>query len=295
MLQSMTGFGAARATVEGEEISVELRSVNHKFVEVKVRLPRELAALETTVVKTVKDRLVRGAVEVSIRRGAGADSERTPQIDLALAREYARAFSALAADLGLASKPELGHLLSQPGVVKLEERTANVEHATAALQQALSGALDALGEMRRREGEALAADLEGRLSTLEGWVAEVSKLAPQTVSEHHQRLQERLGELLGTGAGGSVDPQRLAQEVAIFADRIDVSEEMTRLASHLDQFRGLITSREPAGRKMDFLVQEMHREVNTTGSKSQNAQISSRIVSMKAELERIREQVANVE
>lgn len=288
----MTGFGAARARVESEEISVEVKSVNHKFAEVKARLPRELAALEAQAVKKVKERLTRGAIDLSVRRGAAAEIDRAPMIDLALAREYARAFSTLATDLQLSSQVELSHLIAQPGVVKLEERTAQLDHASAALDQALGEALEALVAMRRQEGEALRADLASRLSTIEGWVVEITRLSPQTVDDYRRRLNERLAELT---SGTPVDPQRLAQEVAIFAERTDVAEEMTRLGSHLQQFRTLLDSKDPAGRKMDFLVQEMHREVNTTGSKSQSAEISSRIVALKAELERIREQVQNVE
>jgi uncharacterized protein (TIGR00255 family) len=146
--------------------------------------------------------------------------------------------------------------------------------------------------MRLSEGEAIHADLDARLKLLEGWSREVAQLAPRAVQEYQQRLTDRIAEL---ARGVAVDPQRLAQEVALFAERTDIAEEVTRLASHLEQFRALLASSEPAGRRMDFLVQEMHREVNTTGSKSQHAEISARVVSMKAEVERIREQVQNVE
>jgi uncharacterized protein (TIGR00255 family) len=157
---------------------------------------------------------------------------------------------------------------------------------------ALEQALGALEQMRQVEGEAIRIDLETRLGLLERWSREVAALAPRSVEEYRQRLAERVTEL---ARGISVDEQRLAQEVAIFAERSDIAEEMTRLASHLEQFRQLIAAGEPSGRRMDFLVQEMHREVNTTGSKSQHADISARVVSMKAEVERIREQVQNVE
>ncbi|MBF5046311.1 YicC family protein [Aggregicoccus sp. 17bor-14] len=292
MLRSMTGFGAGRARVGDEELSVELRSLNHKFCEVKARLPRELATLEPALVKQVKDRLARGSVELLVRRQSPTATGTVPTIDLGLAREYARAFRELSSSLGLSGELSLSQLVNQPGVVRLEERGANVEEAATACQAALGQALSALEEMRRVEGEAIRADLESRLSLISGWASEVAQLAPRSVDDYRRRLEERVAEL---SRGMTVDPQRLAQEVAVFAERTDIAEEMTRLSSHLEQFRALIQSSEPSGRRMDFLVQEMHREVNTTGSKSQHAEISNRVVSMKAEVERIREQVQNVE
>jgi uncharacterized protein (TIGR00255 family) len=292
MLKSMTGFGAGRAQVGDEEFSVELRSLNHKFCEVKARLPRELAALESVVVKQVKDRLARGSVEVFIKRQTATAAGTVPVVDVALAREYARAFRQVAEALGMLAEVSWTQVANQPGVVRLEERGMDVESASKAVQAALEQALGALEQMRQVEGEAIRVDLEARLGLIERWSREVAELAPRSVDEYRQRLAERVAEL---ARGISVDEQRLAQEVAVFAERTDIAEEMTRLASHLEQFRQLMAGSEPSGRRMDFLVQEMHREVNTTGSKSQHAEISSRVVSMKAEVERIREQVQNVE
>ena len=292
MLKSMTGFGAGRARVGDEEFSVELRSLNHKFCEVKARLPRELSALEPAVSKKVKDRLARGAVELLVKRQTATASGTVPTVDVALAREYARAFRELADALGVPADISWAQVATQPGVMKLEEKGMDVEAATQAVQSAMDQALAALEQMRQVEGEAIYADLDARLKLIEGWSREVAALAPKVVEEYRQRLSERVAEL---ARGVTVDPQRLAQEVAVFAERTDIAEEVTRLASHLEQFRALMASTEPAGRRMDFLVQEMHREVNTTGSKSQHADISARVVSMKAEVERIREQVQNVE
>jgi uncharacterized protein (TIGR00255 family) len=292
MLKSMTGFGAGRARVGDEEFSVELRSLNHKFCEVKVRLPRELSTLEPIVVKQVKDRLARGAVDLFVKRQTATASGTVPVIDVALAKEYARAFRELAQALGAPAEITWAQVATQPGVMKLEEKGIDVESATQAVHEALGQALKALEQMRQTEGESIYADLDARMKLIEGWSREVTALAPRAVEEYRQRLAERVAEL---ARGVAVDPQRLAQEVAMFAERTDIAEESTRLASHLEQFRALMASSEPAGRRMDFLVQEMHREVNTTGSKSQHAEISARVVSMKAEVERIREQVQNVE
>ncbi|RKG86561.1 YicC family protein [Corallococcus sp. CA049B] len=292
MLKSMTGFGSGRARVGDEEVSVEARSLNHKFCEVKVRLPRELSALEPALVKQVKDRLARGSVEILVRRQAATVSGNVPTVDVALAREYARAFREVAEAMGQSVEIAWSQVANQPGVIRLEEKGVDVESATQATQTALQQALAALETMRNTEGESIHTDLDARMKLIEGWSQEVAGLAPRAVSDYQQRLTERVAEL---ARGVAVDPQRLAQEVALFAERTDIAEEVTRLATHLEQFRLLMASPEPVGRRMDFLVQEMHREVNTTGSKSQHAEISARVVSMKAEVERIREQVQNVE
>jgi uncharacterized protein (TIGR00255 family) len=291
MIRSMTGFGAGRAAQGGEEIDVEARSVNHKFCEVKVRLPRELAALELDLGRQVKDRLARGGIEISVRRAAGRGTV-APRVDAALAAEYARAFAEIQGRLGLPGSVALADVLTAEGVVTLEERAVDLDAARAAAEAALAQALAALTAMRGREGAALASDLEARLATIVALVARVEAAAPQSIEHYQARLQERIAELM---RGFTPDPARLAQEVALFADRMDVSEEITRLRSHVAQMRGLVAGDEPVGRKMEFLVQEMHREANTIGSKSQSGEIASVVVALKAEIERMREQVQNVE
>jgi uncharacterized protein (TIGR00255 family) len=291
MIRSMTGFGAGRGSAGAEELDVEVRSVNHKYCEVKVRLPRELAALEVDAAKAVRERLARGGVDVSVRR-AGAAGTVAPRVDAPLAEAYARAFAEVKARLGLAGAVTLADVVGAEGVVRLEERALDVDGAREALRAALGTALDALVAMRAREGEALGRDLASRLDAVEALVARAATLVPQAVEHHRDRLAERVQELT---RGIALDPARLAQEVALFADRTDVTEEVTRLRSHLGQARALLAGAEPAGRKLDFLVQEMHREVNTIGSKSQSAEIAAIVVSAKAEIERLREQVQNVE
>jgi uncharacterized protein (TIGR00255 family) len=295
MIRSMTGFGAGRAARGGEELDVEARSVNHKFCEVKVRAPRELVGLELDLARIVKERLARGGIDVTVRRSA-ARGTLAPQVDAALAAEYARAFRELQARLGLPGELGLAQVLAADGVVRLEERAVDPEGARAAAEDALGQALQALVAMREREGEALARDLSGRLDLVETLVSRIEGLAPQSIDHYRTRLHERIQELGRGFAGGFVaDPTRLAQEVALFADRMDVSEELTRLRSHVAQLRALVAGAEPAGRKMEFLVQEMHREANTIGSKSQSAGIAAAVVALKAEVERMREQVQNVE
>jgi uncharacterized protein (TIGR00255 family) len=291
MIRSMTGFGAGRGSSRGEDVDVDVRSVNHKYCEVKVRLPRELAALEADATRAVKERLARGAVEVAIRRST-AGGATAPRVDVALAESYARAFAELRARLGLPGEVTLADVLGADGVVRLDERAVELDAARDALRVALEQALSALLVMRAREGEALARDLLARLELVGGLVARVEEKVPRTVEHHRAHLAERVQELT---RGIALDPARLAQEVALFADRTDVSEETTRLRGHVEHARALLEGAEPAGRKLDFLVQEMHREANTIGSKSQSSEISGHVVSLKAEIERIREQVQNVE
>jgi uncharacterized protein (TIGR00255 family) len=291
MIRSMTGFGAGRGGAAGEVVEAEVRSVNHKFCEVKARLPREMSPLETELVRQVKDRLARGGIEFSLRRSS-ARGALAPRVDAELAAAYAAAFEEVRARLGLSGQVSLSEVLAADGVVTLEERAVDLDSARTAGAEALAAALDALVAMREREGAALARDLESRLQVVEKIAARLAELSPDSVEAYRTRLHERVAEL---SRGLAPDPVRLATEVALFADRTDVTEELTRLASHVAQMRGLLASGEPAGRKMDFLVQEMHREANTVGSKSQSAEAAAAVVSLKAEIERMREQVQNVE
>ncbi|MGB8930534.1 MAG: YicC/YloC family endoribonuclease [Anaeromyxobacteraceae bacterium] len=291
MIRSMTGFGAGKGSSGEEEIAVEVRSVNHKYCEVKARLPRELGALEVEVARVVKERLARGGVEVTARR-SGNHGSVAPRVDAHLAEAYARAFAELQARLALPGGATLADVLAADGVIRLEEREIDADAARAALLLGLDRALGALLAMREQEGAALARDLSSRLGQVEAIVARVGDMVPRSVEHHRARLEERIAEL---SRGIQLDPSRLAQEVALFADRTDVTEEIIRLGSHVAQVRSLLASREPAGRKLDFIVQEMHREANTIGSKSQSAEIVSEVVSLKAEIERMREQVQNVE
>jgi uncharacterized protein (TIGR00255 family) len=293
VIRSMTGFGAGRAQADGETVAVELRSVNGKFCEVRSHLPRDLAALEPIVAKIVKSRVARGVVDVSVRREApGSVRGAAPRVDLPLAAAYAKALREMRSELGLAGDVTVQDLVGLEGVVGLAEAALDPGPAAEALERALSAALDALEEMRRREGEALARDLSARLAGLEKGAAAIRASAPQSVEAYRDRLAARVAEL---SRGVPADPARLAQEVAFFAERVDVAEELTRLASHLAQIRALIASDAPVGRRLEFLLQEVNREVNTVGSKSQHAGIAAQVVELKAELERMREQIANVE
>jgi uncharacterized protein (TIGR00255 family) len=293
VIRSMTGFGAGRAEQGGEAVAVEVRSVNGKFCEVRARLPRELPGLEPAIAKVVKARIARGVVDVSLRReGTGALGGSVPEINLPLAAAYAKALREMQSELGLSGELALADLVALDGVVGLAERAPDTSEAEAAALSALDRAISALEEMRGHEGDSLARDLRARLDEIEAQAGVIRELSPRTVEAYRDRLAARVSEL---SRGTSADPARLAQEVAFFAERVDIAEELTRLQSHLSQMRALLDAGGPVGRKLEFLVQELNREVNTIGSKSQNAAISARVVDLKAELERVREQIANVE
>jgi len=292
MLKSMTGYGRGESRNEKMAIGAEIKSVNHRFADINVKLPRFLSPLENDVRKKVAATVRRGKVDVYLTQEALGESVCEPVLDKALAASYARVFRELAATCELEGEVTLGLLAAQRDVIIVREVAQDEESLRSQLYEALDRALAAHDLMRRNEGEATASDMLERLAAIEGMLASIVTRAPAVADEWRQKLQERLARLQPDVA---VDPQRVAQEVALFADRCDISEEVTRFRSHLVQFRDLFSSDEPVGRQMDFLLQELNRETNTMGSKSNDAELTRQVVAIKAELEKIREQVQNVE
>jgi uncharacterized protein (TIGR00255 family) len=291
-MKSMTGYGRGACEVGGRRLVVELRSVNHRFLEIKLRLPWPDAALEAQIVQRLRGRLERGVITVGVRDEGGGTAQ-TVRVDLELARQYAAALSQLRAALGSEHEPlSLQQIAEQPGVLTVGEPMLDPEALWRALEPGVDDAVTALIDSRAREGQALAADLLARLGTIEALTAQIGELVREAPDTLRKRLRERLERAVKPG---EVDPQRLAQEVAILADKLDVTEELTRLAAHLAEAKRLCAEQAATGRRLDFLVQEMNREVNTVGSKSQSAQVAARVVDAKAELERLREQIQNVE
>ncbi len=291
----MTGFGRGTAEQAGSRATVDIRAVNHRFLDLKLRGAPIAPAIEEQVASRVRAALERGAVTVSIHvhRPGGAT-----RIDDAAARAAYDTLAELARNLGT-HPPELALVLAQPGVVVTGDDEPEDSPAVLA---ALDAALAQLAAMRDAEGSALARELAGRLDELERIRAQIAQLAKALPEQLQRRLAERLKKLVrddandrANDASGWLDPARLAQEVALLADRADVTEELVRLASHLDQARALIGGQAAAGRRLDFLVQELGRELNTIGSKSAAAEISALVVEAKAVLEKVREQVQNVE
>lgn len=302
MLRSMTGYGRGAAQGGGLSVVVELRSVNNRFLDLVARLPREWQAIEVALLRPVRARLHRGRVEVMVRRDAVAPRP-VVQVDEALAGALAGAARRVAgttaadgccADGDREALPPVlaAWVLAQPGVVSVMPPDIAVDAEGAVAKQALDAALDALIAMREREGEALRADLVSLAGEVEAEVHRLDELASAAPQQAQARLHARLERLLGDHGA---DPGRLAQEVAILADKADVAEELARLRSHLDQVRGLMDADEPVGRPLDFLMQELHREANTLGVKCVDPEAGAAAVRVKSLIERMREQTANVE
>jgi uncharacterized protein (TIGR00255 family) len=292
MIKSMTGYGKGRGAVDGLALTVEVKSVNHRYSDIAVKAPRALLCLEGEVKKRVGERLKRGKIDVFIGQELSGAALVTPGLNLPLASAYVEVFRELRAALDLEGEIPLGLVATQKDVVVVREEDLPVESARTCLMQALDQALEAVEGMRLAEGAATFRDVDARFELVEGFLSGVEKRAPMVPREWQAKLAERL-ERLGGGLAG--DPQRVAQEIAIFSDRCDISEEITRFKSHLEQFRQLLESADPVGRQLDFLLQELNRETNTMGSKSNDAELTRQVVGLKAELEKIREQVQNIE
>ncbi len=291
MIRSMTGFGSAAGEFAGRTVTVEVKSVNNRFREVVTRMPKICAPLEEVVKKQVAARLERGRVDLWVQLDDRELKKRAIKVDFEFAWEVKALLLQLKERLGLEGSITLDQVLSL-GVVGQEEEAPALEELWAALSPLVDKALDGLVTMREAEGLNLAADLEKRLARLAVANRKVEELASSAPDALLEKLQNRLSEL---GAGVKVDQTRLAQEVALLADRVDITEEVVRLGSHLTRFNDIIAGREAAGRRLDFLLQEMGREVNTMGSKAQDLEVTGLVLDMKAELEKLREQVQNIE
>ena len=292
MLRSMTGFGASDLATAAGRYTVEARSLNHRFLEIIVRLPRELAPLEDRIRALVQGRVLRGRVEVAIMRENYGKRLRTVRIDLDLAKAFASALNELKQALEVPGSPDLAMLSALPDLIRIEEQKEDLEAAWTAIAEGLEVALSRLVAMREREGARLASDLGQRVRRLAERADEIERRAPLVVREHAARLTRRIEELIGTAP---VDEARLAAEVAIFADRSDIAEETTRFRSHLAQMQQMLLGSGPAGRTLEFLVQELGREANTIGSKANDVDISRAVIAVKGDLESLREQIQNLE
>ncbi len=290
-MRSMTGFGGGRAENPEFVVQVEIRSVNNRFCDVNFRGPRELASLEPALVRKVKNRFSRGRLDLSVRLETTAQTG-SVVVDTDLAVSYSQGLQELATALGQPGADiSLEWIAGLPGVLRTVERVHDNELQQKGVSEALEIAMNGLEAMRTREGAALQEDIEGHIEELERLRQQAIAQVGDVVERYKARIEARLE---GVQADG-LEPQRLAQELVLFADRADISEEFVRLDAHLCQYRELIAEEEPVGRRLEFLAQELHREVNTMGSKSQEAELSSLVVEMKAVVERIREQAANVE
>ena len=289
---SMTGYGSAKGEVGGQVITIELKSVNNRFLDCSVRLPRNLLFAEEVIKQTVSESVKRGKVDVYVSTQASQDADTVVCVNQALAGEYYNAIVQIAEALHLEPGISAGSIARMPDVLTVEKKELDKEQTSAALRELTRAAVEEFNAMRSREGERLRTDMLSKLGTIEGYVTQVEARSPETVREYRERLERRLQEMLD---GKGYDEQRIITEAAIFADRTAVDEETVRLRSHIAQFRAMLEEGSPIGRKMDFLVQEFNRESNTIGSKCSDAALTVVVVELKSEIEKIREQLQNLE
>jgi uncharacterized protein (TIGR00255 family) len=290
--RSMTGFGRGEAEGQGKKFTVEVKSVNHRFCEVMLRMPRGMISLEEKARRYIQTRLARGRVDGFIAVEDCAEKTPTVKVDKALAASYYKAMEELLGNLGISSEIKPEHLFTLPNVFSLEEPADDINAYWPVLEQALSAAVDGLLDMRGTEGMRLKEDLASRLEQIRVILKGIESRAPEVVEEYRLRLNQRLQEWLNDS---TLDVNRLMAEVAIFADRSNITEELVRLFSHINQTGATLNMEEPVGRKLDFLLQEMNREINTIASKASDLTIARAAVDIKSELEKIREQIQNLE
>ncbi len=292
MLKSMTGYGRSQQIIDGRDILVEIKSVNHRYFEYNARVPRAYGYLEEKMKSLINTSVSRGKVDVNVSVYTVEGKDAQVQINLELARGYTNALRSIKEELNLSDNLSLSSISRFSDIFLVTKTVEDEEVIWNEVKQVAQEALDKFIAMRIVEGERMLADVNARLNQIEEYVTKIEELAPKTVSEYKEKLYSKIKEVLETK---SVDDQRVLTEVAIFSEKIAVDEETVRLRSHLKQFRTLIDTDEPIGRKLDFLVQEVNREVNTIGSKCQDLAVTAIVVEMKSEIEKIREQIQNIE
>jgi uncharacterized protein (TIGR00255 family) len=289
-MNSMTGYGRGALERDGRQLTLEIRAVNHRFLDLSFRMPRSLSFAEQAMRERIAKRLSRGHADVFATYRNLREDSRTAAVDPALLNAYLSALDEIAGKSGLADDRSVMRVAGMRDLIVISEADEDQEALAGLALSALDQALDDLSGMRAREGEALMRDMLGRLDALEALTDRIEERYPVALGEYAARLRGRIEELIQTA-----DEQRLLQEVAIMADRSAIAEETVRIKSHIAQIRGLVQTDQPIGRKLDFIVQELNREVNTISSKSQDIPITQLVVSAKSEIEKLREQIQNVE
>ena len=292
MLSSMTGYGRVKSETAQQEITIEIRSVNHRYLDLNIKVPRIYGFLEDKIKPALNAQLVRGKVDVfvSIRAKDGADIKISP--NMAVLDGYMSALRSISERFGVPCEVSVLDLARLPDALASEKEEADQEELTAGVLDVLEQVLAEHSAMRRREGEVLCRDILARAELIAALVDTIEKRSPESVEEYRQRLATRMAELLD---GSELQEQRILSEAAVFADKVAVTEEIVRLRSHLAQLKAMVTGEKAVGRKLDFLVQELNREANTIGSKANDYEIAKTVVELKAEIEKIREQIQNLE
>lgn len=292
MARSMTGFGRCQRVINGRDITVEIKSVNHRYFEFAARIKGNYGYLEERLKSFVQGKVSRGKVDVNLFITSGAASDANVQINHELARSYINAFRELADETGLADDIKVSTLSRFPEIFVVEKRPEDEDAIWADVREVAAEALESFVAMRSAEGAKLREDISARLDVVSRLVEEVERQSPKTVEDYRNRLFAKLSDIL---AERGIDEQRVLTEAAIFAERVAVAEETVRLHSHVEQFREILSKEDAIGRKLDFLIQELNREVNTIGSKSQSFDIGMVVIELKSEIEKIREQIQNIE
>lgn len=292
MIRSMTGFGRGDYQLDGREFLVEIKTVNHRYSDVFIKMPRQVGFLEDKVRELVSKAVSRGKIDVYVTFNNSGDDSKFVSFDEALAKTYIAAVEALRDKFGLKDDISVSLISKYPDVLKVEQTEEDEGKLWSILKIAVENALGSLVAMRENEGEGLKSDLLARVDYIEKILKDIRQHAPEVVSDYKARLEARIRDLMDQQ---SVDENRLATEVALFADRCSIDEETVRLASHLGQMRDTLSLQQPVGRKLDFLIQEMNREINTIGSKANDLSITRNVVEIKSEIEKLREQIQNIE
>ncbi len=292
MIKSMTGYGSAKGAADGFEITVELKSVNNRYLDTSVRLPRSFIFAEDAVKSAVQSHISRGKVDVFVTVDSSSAGDVAVRVNEALLKGYIDAITHIFEEYPVTNDLTAMSVARLPDVLSVEKKDMDAEEIAAAISAIAEKALKDFDEMRIREGEKLRDDVLSRLETIDRLVGIVEEKAPETVRDYRARLEQKMTEVL---ASSGIDESRILAEAAIFADHIAVDEETVRLRSHMSQLKTMINGSSPIGRKIDFLVQEFNREANTIGSKCQNSEIAHVVVELKSEIEKIREQIQNIE
>lgn len=292
MIKSMTGFGSAKGTVEGIEVTVELKSVNNRYLDTSVRLPRSFMFAEETIKSAVQSHISRGKVDVFVSINTAMADDMTVVVNKPLLKGYIDAIKQISDEYEIPADMTAMTVSRFPDVLSVEKKELDADAVAEGIKEIAEQALNDFDSMRLREGEKLRDDVLSKLETINGLVAVIEENAPKTVAEYRERLLQKLNEVIGIAG---IDESRIITEAAIFADKVAVDEETVRLRSHMAQLKTMINGSSPTGRKIDFLIQEFNREANTIGSKCQNADIAHTVVDLKSEIEKIREQIQNIE
>lgn len=292
MALSMTGFGRGEYCSPFYKVKIEIRSVNHRYLDLSFRIPRAYQILEDKFRTILNENLSRGKIDVTITIEPSLESEKKVEVDWGLADGYVAALSSIKERYGLVGELSLSSLQIMPDIIRPAENEQDLEVLWDAVRPALMEAIESLLDTRKREGSAMAADIANRLATITELTAQMNERAPAVTEYYRSRLEKRLADL---AVDALADPARIATEIALFADRSNIDEELTRLQSHLGQARDLLKSKDSIGRRFDFLLQELNRESNTIGSKANDLALSNIVIEVKSELEKIREQIQNIE